>query len=59
MGELNQDGLAPGQPVTAEQIREAERKRSLATTDTLAFKVHTQQQQHRQRKRRAEEEQQP
>lgn len=59
MSELNHDGLVPGQPVTAEQIREAERKRSMATTDTLAFKVHTQQQQRRQQKRRAEEEQQP
>lgn len=59
MDELNQDGLAPGQPVTAEQIREAERKRSMATTDTLAFKVRTQQRQRRQQKRRAEEEPQP
>lgn len=43
----------------AEQIREAERKRNMATTDTLAFKVHAQQQQRRQQKRRAEEEPQP
>lgn len=56
--QLNEDGLPAGQPVTAEQIKQAEANRAsrMATPDSDAFRVFTQQAQRKQRRKREEAE---
>lgn len=59
--QLNEDGLPAGQPVTADQIRQAEMNRTqrIASAGSDDFRIFTQQAQRKQRRRRAEDEQQP
>lgn len=52
---LNQDGLPAGQPVTFEQIQQANRRR-MTTPDSDSFRIFTQQAQRKQRRKREESE---
>lgn len=56
--QLNDDGLPAGQPVTAEQIKQAEFNRAsrMATPDSDSFRIFTQQAQRKQRRKREEAE---